>query len=102
MKIQPFNDILDASILSVHICGEYVDVTERFTYLSIDVHVSACCEQEIIGRLGRAWGVMYSLDHGLWYCWNLCRRKKVQVFKSLVLPVLLYGCETWTLNKDLR
>jgi len=23
-------------------------------------------------------------------------------FRSLVLPVLLYGCETWTLTKDLR
>ena len=29
-------------------------------------------------------------------------RKKVRVFKSLVLPVLLYGCETWTLNWYLR
>ena len=27
---------------------------------------------------------------------------KVQVFKSLVLPVLLYRCETWSLTKDLR
>ena len=27
---------------------------------------------------------------------------KVRVFRSLVLPVLLYGCETWTLTKDLR
>ena len=29
-------------------------------------------------------------------------RKKVQVFKSLLLIVLLYGCETWTLNCYLR
>ncbi|KAF7653639.1 hypothetical protein LDENG_00080410, partial [Lucifuga dentata] len=27
---------------------------------------------------------------------------KVQVFTVLVLPVLLYGCETWTLTSDLR
>jgi len=27
---------------------------------------------------------------------------KVRVFRSLVLPVLLYGCETWTLTRDLR
>ena len=32
----------------------------------------------------------------------LCRTMKVQVFRSLVLPVLHYGCETWTLTKDLR
>ena len=32
----------------------------------------------------------------------MCRRTKVRVFRSLVLPVLLSGCETWTLTKDLR
>ena len=32
--IQAFNDILDAAILSVRVCGEDVEVTERFAYLS--------------------------------------------------------------------
>ena len=31
--IQAFNDIFDAAILSVPVCGEDVEVTERFTYL---------------------------------------------------------------------
>ena len=35
-------------------------------------------------------------------CQYLCRRTKVRVFRSLVLPVLLYGSETWTLNRKLR
>ena len=39
-KIQAFNDILDAAILSVPVCGEDVEVTERFTYLGSDMHVS--------------------------------------------------------------
>ena len=43
-KIQAFNDILDAAILSVPVCGEDVEVTERFTYLGSDIHVSAGCE----------------------------------------------------------
>ena len=30
-KIQAFNDILDAAILSVPVCGEDVEVKERFT-----------------------------------------------------------------------
>ena len=99
-KIQAFNDILDAAILSVPVCGEDVDVTERFTYLGSDIHVSAGCESEVNGRLGRAWGVMDSLDNGVWRCRYLCRTK-VRVFMSLVLPVLPYGCETCTLTKDL-
>ena len=34
-KIQAFNDILDTAILSVPVCGEDVEVTERFTYLAV-------------------------------------------------------------------
>ena len=93
-KIQGFNDILDAAVLSVSVCGEDVEVVERFTSLGSDIHVSAGCESKVNRRLGRAWGVMDSLDHGLWHCWYLCGRTKVRVFRSLVLPVLLYGCET--------
>ena len=53
-KIQAFNDILDAATLSVPVCGENVEVTERFTYLGSDIHVSAGCEPEVNRRLGRA------------------------------------------------
>ena len=84
------------------VCGEDVEVVERFTYLGSDIHVSAGCESEVNRRLGRAWGVMDSLDIGVWRCCYLCGRTKVRVFRSLVLPVLLYRCETWTLTKDLR
>ena len=88
--------------MSVIVCGEDVEVTERFIYLGIDIHVSAGCYAEVNRRLGRAWGVMDSLDHGVWRCRYLCGRMKVRVFRSLALPVLPNGCETWTLTRDLR
>ena len=43
-KIQAFNNILYAAILSVPVCGEDVEVTERFTFLGSDIHISAGCE----------------------------------------------------------
>ena len=89
-------------LLSVAVCGEDVEVTERVTYLGSDIHVSPGCEPEVNRRLGQEWGVMDSLHHGVWRCRYLCRRMKVRVFRSLVLPVLLYGCETGTLTRDLR
>ena len=101
-KTKAFNDILDAAVLSMPVCGEDVEITERVTYLGSDIHVSTGCEPEVNRRLGRAWGVMDSLHHGVWRCRYLCRRTKVRVFTSLILPVLLYGCETWTLNRDLK
>ena len=56
-KIQAFTYNLDTAILSVPVCGEDVEVTERFTYLGSDIHVSACCKPEvlIIWGLGSHW-----------------------------------------------
>ena len=67
-NIQAFNDILEAPILSVPVCGEDVEVPERFTYLGSDIHVSADFEPEVNRSLGQTWGVMDSLDHGVWHC----------------------------------
>ena len=57
-KIQAFNDILDAAVLSVPVCGEDVEVVERFTYLGSGIHVSAGCEPEVNKRRvgpGESW-----------------------------------------------
>ena len=48
-EIQAFSDVLDVAILSVPICGECVEVTERFNYLGSDKkNLSAGCEQRSI------------------------------------------------------
>ena len=52
-KIQGFNDILDAAFLSAPVCGEDVEVVERFTYLGSDIHVSTGSEPEVNRRLGQ-------------------------------------------------
>ena len=50
-KIHTFNGILDAAILSLSVCGEDVEVRERFNYFGSDIHVSAYCEPEVNRRL---------------------------------------------------
>ena len=57
-KIQAFNDVLDAAILSLPVCGEDLEVTERFTDLGSDIYVFAGCEPKVNRHLGQAWGVM--------------------------------------------
>ena len=64
-KIQAFNDILDAAILSLPIFGEDDEVTERFTFLGSDIYASVGCEPEVKKHLVWAWGVMDSLDLGV-------------------------------------
>ena len=58
LNIQTFNDIFNAAIFSVPVCGEDVEVTERFPYLDSDVRVSAGCESEVnrhLGLAGESW-----------------------------------------------
>ena len=43
------------SILSVPVCGEDVEVTERFTSLGSDIHISAGCELDVWVRPGESW-----------------------------------------------
>ena len=57
-KIQAFNDILLAAILSGPVCGEDVEVTERFTYLGSDIHIPLAVSQKSIDvwvRPGESW-----------------------------------------------
>lgn len=44
--------------------------------------------------------VMDSLNMSIWCCQYLCRRTKIQIFRSLVFPLLCYGHETQSLNGD--
>ncbi|KAG0730425.1 2-hydroxyacylsphingosine 1-beta-galactosyltransferase [Chionoecetes opilio] len=101
-KVQVFGDLLDEAVQSVHACGEDIEILESFTYLGSAVHNDGGSRQEALRRIGIAHGVMDSLSGSIWRCRYLCRRTKIRIFKSLVIPVLLYGCETWTLNSDLK
>ena len=73
-KIQAFHDILDAAILSVPVCGEDIEITGRFTYLGSDIHVSACCEPEVIDVWVRPGE---SLIHWMMMCSTVSTQTKV-------------------------
>ena len=88
-KVQVFGSLLDETVQSVHACGEDVEISESFTYLGSVVHNNGESGQEVLRRIGLAHGVMDSLNTSIWRCRYLCRRTKIRIFKSLVLPVLL-------------
>ena len=101
-KIQEFGSILDAATRSCRVVGEEVEIVEKFTYLGSVVHSSTSCEAEVARRLGLAYGAMNSLDKTVWRSRYLSRKTKVKIFGSLVMPVLLYSCEAWTLTEGLK
>jgi len=32
------------------------------------------------------------------YFWLLSKNLKIKIYKTIILPVVLYGCETWSLT----
>ena len=42
---------------------------------------------------------MLKLDES-WKCSRLSFKTKLRLYRTLVIPILLYGCESWTLNAD--
>jgi hypothetical protein len=62
-----------------------------------------CMHEEINSRLDSGYACYYSIQSLLFFC-LLCRNVKVKIYKTTILPVVLYGCETWsvTLMKEYR
>jgi hypothetical protein len=53
--------------------------------------------KEIKSRLNLG-NACYHLVQSLFSCRLLSRNVKVKIYKTIILPVVLYGCETWSLT----
>ena len=101
-KVQVFGGLLGETVQCIHACGEDIDILESFTYLGSIILNNGGSRQEVLRRIDLVHIVMDLLSTSIWRCWYLCRRTNIRIFRSLVITVLLYGCETWTLNTDLK
>ena len=71
---------------------------EKFIHLRTTVCKQGGGEEEIKARLGKARGVFVKLNR-IWNSSSVSRRTKIRLYKTLVKPVLMYGCETWKMNE---
>jgi len=83
----------------VNVGSEVIEPVERFTYLGSDVVSSGYSSPEILRRIGMANATMGQLD-SIWRQRKLSLTTKLRLYSSLVLSILLYGSETWTLLKE--
>ena len=101
-KIQQFIHAVDQAC-NVVSCGEKeVEVVSVFPYLGSQISDDSSIKVEIDHRMCLTWGAMSSLRDRIWCSKYLSQGTKTEVFKRLVLPILLYGCETWTLTAATR
>ena len=82
----------------VQVDGQDMEEMESFVYLSANVSNEGGTEDNTKARLGKARLAYNKLDK-FWKNSQFTIRTKVNVFKSSVISVLLYGCETWRTTK---
>ena len=85
-------------ITSWQIDGERVETVADFILGGSKITVDGDCSHEIKRRLLLARKVMASLDSIL-KSRDITLPTKVCLVKSMVFPVVMYGCESWTVKK---
>ena len=78
--------------------GETVETVAEFIFLGSQITVDGDCSHEIKRRLLFGRKVMTNLDSIL-KSRDITFSTKVHLVKAMVFPVVMYGCESWTIKK---
>ena len=87
-----FNQVNPVEVKSLE--GKVICPVENFKYLGAWMK---CSEKDFEIRRAQAWSACHKLNN-IWSS-NLSRNLKIHIFLATVEKVLLYGSETWTINK---
>ena len=85
-------------ITSWEIDGETVETVSNFIILGSKITADSDCSHEIKRRLLLGRKVMTNLDSIL-KSRHVTLSTKVRLVKAIVFPVVMYGCESWTIKK---
>ena len=85
-------------ITSQQIDGEIVETVTDFIYLGIKITADGDCSHEMKRCLLLGRKVMTNLDSIL-KARDIILLTKVHLVKAMVFPVIMYGCESWTIKK---
>ena len=101
LNIQKTNIMASSPITSWQIDGETVDTVANFTFLGSKITADGDCSHEIKRRLLLGRKVITNLD-SIFKSRNITLPTKVHLIKAMVFPVVVYGCESWTVKKAER
>ena len=85
-------------IISWQIYGETVETVSDFIFLASKITADGDCSHEIKRRLLLGRKVMTNLDN-IFKSRDITLSTKVRLVKAMVFPVVMYGCERWTVKK---
>ena len=78
--------------------GETVETAADFIFLGSQINADVDCSHEIKRRLLLGRKVMTNLDSIL-KSRDITLPTKVHLVKAMVFPVVVHGCESWTIKK---
>ena len=100
-NIQTTKIMASGPITSWEIDGETMETVADFIFLGSKITADGDCSHEIKRRLLLARKVMTNLDSIL-KSRDITLPTKVRLVKAVVFPVVMYGCESWTVKKAER
>ena len=98
LNIQKTKIMASGPITSWEIDGETVKTVSDFVFLGSKITTDGECSHEIKRRLLLGRKVMTNLDSIL-KSRDITLPTKVYLVKAMVFPVVMYGCESWTVKK---
>ena len=98
LNIQTTKIMASGPITSLQIDGETVETVADFIFLCSKITADGDCSHEIKRCLLLGRKVMTNLDstlksRGITFSKNVC------LIKTMGFPVVMYGCESWTIKK---
>ena len=88
-------------ITSWQIDGETVETVSDFTFLGSKITADGDCSHEIKRRLLLGRKVMTNL-YSILKSRDITLSTKACLVTAMVFPVVMYGCESWTVKKALK
>ena len=98
LNIQKTKIMASSPITSWQINGETMETVTDFIVLGSKITADGDCSHEIKKRLLFGRKAMTNLD-SIFKSRDITLPTKVRLVKAMVFPVVMYGCESWTIKK---
>ena len=98
LYIQETKIVAFGPIISWRIDGETVETVADFIFLGSKITADGDCSHEIKRPLLLGRKVMTNL-YSIFKSRDITLLTKVHLVKAMVFPVVMYGCDSWTINK---
>ena len=101
LNVQKTKILTSRPIISWEIDGETVETVSDFIFLGSKITADGDCSHEVKRHLLLGRKVMTNLD-SIFESRDITLSTKVHLVKAMVFPVVMYGCESWTVKKAER